>query len=248
MNQDNFPAFYFRDSGFPSPLVYPSHTQFANLVSSSSKLGLRNGMVFAMPVPESAELNHRFQSDIREAILDADRKGIKGKLITPYLLQKLNEVTRGETLKTNIALVLNNAKHGCKIALELERIEKRPLVLNGSISANRPLIIGATVNDITSRTASVALLNTSTPGTIVKSLGGVGRNIAEACHRTGGNPLFMSFSDKDTIREISKLGMDTSHIIEANGSASYNAIHDSDGELICAVAGLILVLIYRYED
>jgi pseudouridine-5'-phosphate glycosidase/pseudouridine kinase len=197
-------------------------------------------MVFAMPVPESAELDHKYQSDIKEAIREADRNGIMGKLITPYLLQRLNEVTRGETLKTNIALVLNNAKHGCEIALELERVEKRPLVLNGSL-ASRPLIIGATVSDITSRVsvgAGDAVLNTSSPGSIVKSLGGVGRNIAEACHRTGGNPLLLSYSDKDTIREMAELGIDTLCIQQVDGSATYNAIHDSEGELICAVAGL----------
>lgn len=249
--QENFPAFYFRNSGFPSPLVYSSHKEFAQLVHTSTKLGLSAGSVFAVPIPETDELAHRFQNDIKEAIEEARVQGIRGKFVTPFLLSRLNELSRGDTIKANVALVLNNARFvsqmfffslwlkGCKVALELERLESRPVSIPAT---SRPLIIGATVRDVTAKSEKSRgedCLHTSTTGRVTESLGGVGRNMAEACFRTGGNPLFLTYLGKAEQLELESIGLDTSlfQLSDRRKSSTYCAVHDADGELITAVAG-----------
>ena len=87
-------------------------------------------------------------------------------------------------------------------------------------------------------------LNTSCPGKIAESLGGVGRNVAEACFRTGGNPKFISVVGDDIsgnaiINHLSKIKMDVQAIKQIkHTTAKYNAMLDAKGNLITAVADM----------
>ena len=98
------------------------------------------------------------------------------------------------------------------------------------------MIIGGLVNDITSKinpTSEKQYLRDSFPGVITSSLGGVARNMAEACFRSGGDPKFVSTigNDVSLLNELEKIGMDTDGIsrVKHVGTATYNAILDPNG-------------------
>ncbi|QKS73195.1 pseudouridine-5'-phosphate glycosidase [Paenalkalicoccus suaedae] len=117
-----FPAFYNRDSGFGVDI----HATDAEAVASTMKvkwdLELDGGIVVANPVPEESELKKEYMDGILEqALREADEQGVKGKDTTPFLLARLKEISEGETLKTNIALVYHNAKVGAEIAVAYNR-------------------------------------------------------------------------------------------------------------------------------
>ena len=107
----------------------------------------------------------------------------------------------------DIALVKNNARIGSQIAKAYSALQKRGL------HTGRPLIIGGTVLDISAKyNSNTPFPSTSNPGQIHYSMGGVGRNVAEACFRTGGQPCFISVIGNDVagdgiLKELSSLGM-----------------------------------------
>jgi pseudouridine-5'-phosphate glycosidase len=79
-------------------------------------------MIFANPIPEKYSLDgDKMEKVIEEAVKDADEKGVKGKDLTPFLLAKIVELTGGESLEANIALIKNNAKVAAQISLALNK-------------------------------------------------------------------------------------------------------------------------------
>ena len=83
-------------------------------------LKLRGGMIIANPVPEEYALSMEYMNEmIEEAVRAAEKKGVKGKKLTPYLLNKIKELSGGKSLKANIELVKDNARVAAKIAREL---------------------------------------------------------------------------------------------------------------------------------
>lgn len=82
---------------------------------------MKSGLVIANPIPEKFALPKDYiDRVIEEALGEAEKAGIKGKALTPFLLNKIKELTGGKSLKANIELVKNNAHLGAKIALELK--------------------------------------------------------------------------------------------------------------------------------
>jgi pseudouridine-5'-phosphate glycosidase len=82
-------------------------------------LGIRGGLDIANPIPEADEIPaEQINAIIDQALRDMDAKGIKGKEATPFLLGRIVEITGGESLRANIALVKNNARLGAAIARE----------------------------------------------------------------------------------------------------------------------------------
>ncbi|KAL1932968.1 hypothetical protein VTP01DRAFT_8646 [Rhizomucor pusillus] len=118
-----FPAFYTPDSGFDSPMKVESPVEGAKLIAANHKLQLNSGMVFAVPIPkEDAADAESIQKAISDAVAEARSKGIFGKEETPYLLKRIAEMTKGQSLDANIALVKNNAKFGARLAVELAKL------------------------------------------------------------------------------------------------------------------------------
>ena len=118
--QDQLPAFWSRKSTLKSPLRAESAGQIAQAHLMRSALGLPGGQLVANPIPRDAEIpQSEITPIITRATQDADTHGIGGKDLTPYLLQRIFELTEGRSLEANIALVLNNAKLGAQIAQEL---------------------------------------------------------------------------------------------------------------------------------
>ena len=118
--QDQLPAFWSRKSTLKSPLRADAADQIAQAHLTRAALGLPGGQLVANPIPVDAEIpQSEITPIIARATQDADTHGIGGKDLTPYLLQRIFELTEGRSLEANIALVLNNAKLGAQIAQEL---------------------------------------------------------------------------------------------------------------------------------
>lgn len=114
---DEFPAFFSRVSGFKAPMRADSPEEIAAMMRIKWDLGISGGLNIANPVPEGEEIPaERISAIIEQALTDMDALGVTGKDATPYLLGRIVEISGGDSLKTNIALVKNNAHLGAKIA------------------------------------------------------------------------------------------------------------------------------------
>jgi len=117
---EELPAFYCRESGLKVDYVVDSAVEAAKIIGAMQDLKLRGGMIIANPVPEEYALSMEYMNEmIEEAVRAAEKEGIKGKRLTPYLLNKIKELTEGKSLQANIELVKDNARVGAKIAHEL---------------------------------------------------------------------------------------------------------------------------------
>jgi pseudouridine-5'-phosphate glycosidase len=114
---DEFPAFYSRSSGHGVDFRLDTPEEVASLIQTKWELGLYGGVIIANPVPVEDEIE---ESQIGEAIANAlgqaKSMNIKGKDVTPFLLNKVKELTGGASLTTNIALIKHNAEVGARIA------------------------------------------------------------------------------------------------------------------------------------
>ncbi len=119
VGSDDFPSFYSRSSGFGSPLRMDGTAEVARAMKAKWDLGLAGGLVIANPIPADEEIPEaEIGALIATAVAEADTKGITGAAITPYLLGRIVELSGGESLRANIALVKNNARLGAAIAAE----------------------------------------------------------------------------------------------------------------------------------
>ncbi|MDR7869539.1 MAG: pseudouridine-5'-phosphate glycosidase [Tissierellaceae bacterium] len=121
---NEMPAFYTRKSGFGVDYRIDDVTELALAIKSKWDLGLNGGLVIANPIPEEYQMDYDIiTKSIEDALVEAEEKGIKGKDSTPFLLAKVKDITKGESLDANIQLVYNNAKLGAKLAVELSNIK-----------------------------------------------------------------------------------------------------------------------------
>ena len=117
------PAFYTRTSGLKVDYEIKDYEDAARIVKAKRDFGLHGGVLITNPIPEEysydpAEIN----KVIDEAIVEMDKKGIKGKECTPFLLAKIAEMTGGKSLEANIQLVFNNAAVGTEIACAYSKL------------------------------------------------------------------------------------------------------------------------------
>ena len=121
VGQDALPAFWSRDSGLPSPLRLDDAASIAAFMAAREELGLKGGMLVANPVPAADEIPaDEMRVHIEQATEDALKAGIRAKAVTPFVLGRMLELTGGRSLKTNIALVRNNARLAGEIAVALQ--------------------------------------------------------------------------------------------------------------------------------
>ncbi len=115
---DAFPAFWSRESGLAAPLRLDEPAQIAALIRARQALALDGGMLIANPVPREFEIRpDEIAAHIATAVADATARGIIGKNVTPFLLERLAALTDGRSLATNIALIKNNAALAAEIAV-----------------------------------------------------------------------------------------------------------------------------------
>lgn len=117
---DELPAFYSRESGIKLTLRLDTPKAIANMIKAQEKLSIQTGILVANPISTDAEIKKEVMDTyIKAALKAAEKNDIKGKALTPFLLETLKDMTKGASLKANLALVYNNAKLGARISLSL---------------------------------------------------------------------------------------------------------------------------------
>jgi pseudouridylate synthase len=116
--QNEFPSFYSSKSGYTSPLRLDTTAEIANLLQTKWAIGLQGTVLIANPVPSQYEVpNEIIEAHIQQALAAAATQKIVGKEVTPFILKYIANNTNGESLETNIALILNNAALGAQLAV-----------------------------------------------------------------------------------------------------------------------------------
>ncbi len=117
---EHFPAFYSRDSGLPVDARADEPGAVAKICAHHWGLGLQSGLIVANPVPAELALDPAVaEAAIGQALAEAAAQGKKGKDITPFLLKRIAEVTHGDSLASNTALIRNNAELAAQVAVAL---------------------------------------------------------------------------------------------------------------------------------
>jgi len=116
---DEFPAFYTRQSGFRVDLRLDSPAECARLLALKWRSGLEGGVLVANPVPEEYAMERELvEAAVEEAVAEAEREGVRGKELTPFLLARIKDITEGRSLAANTELVFSNARLASAIAKE----------------------------------------------------------------------------------------------------------------------------------
>lgn len=117
---DTLPAFYTRDSGLAIDVRVDTTEDAAKIIHAAHQLEVKHGILIAVPVPEDDALANKIaERAIQLATEEAEKQGIHGKEITPFVLGRVVELTEGQSMKANRALLVNNARVAAEIAKAL---------------------------------------------------------------------------------------------------------------------------------
>jgi pseudouridylate synthase len=117
---NEFPAFYRRFSGLPVDGRMDTVEELAGAVRAHFALALGTGVLVANPIPASDELAAEiYDRALETALSDAEREGIRGRGVTPFLLERLRALSGGESVRANLALLINNARVAAQLARAL---------------------------------------------------------------------------------------------------------------------------------
>jgi pseudouridine-5'-phosphate glycosidase len=126
LGTQEFPAFYSRTSGIGLSLHLPTTSAIAAVIHEKKRMNLRGGILVANPIPAEYEIPAtEIEPFIQKALSDAEKQGVNGKELTPFLLKTLNSVTAGRSQQANEQLVLNNAVVAARIAVDLAAIRRK---------------------------------------------------------------------------------------------------------------------------
>ena len=119
---DDFPAFYTRESGLPVDSRVETPQEVAKIALQSWEAGLRSAILLVVPPPaESAMSSEKMEIAIQEALSQAEAQGISGGATTPFLLDRVSQLTKGESLQANLALLRNNARVAGQVAAAMSQ-------------------------------------------------------------------------------------------------------------------------------
>ncbi|KAJ7954731.1 Pseudouridine-5'-phosphate glycosidase [Quillaja saponaria] len=122
---NDFPAFFTETSGFKVPCRVDTPEDCARLIDANIKLKLGSGVLISVPIPkEHSASGSIIESSIQRALKEARHRSITGNAETPFLLARVNELTGGASLASNIALVKNNALVGAKVSVALSQLRE----------------------------------------------------------------------------------------------------------------------------
>jgi pseudouridylate synthase len=117
---DEFPAFYRRSSGLPVDRRMDTREELASAVRAHFALGLGTGVLVANPIPVADELPaESYERALATALADAERQQVRGRDVTPFLLERLRALSAGESVRANLALLRNNARVAAQLATAL---------------------------------------------------------------------------------------------------------------------------------
>ncbi|KAF7347872.1 Indigoidine synthase A-like protein [Mycena venus] len=266
-NTKDFPAFFSPRSGFQTPWNTNDPAMAARMLHAQWQLGMDNGALIAVPIPEEyAEKGEIIQQAVNQAVLESEQNGMskRGKDVTPWLLSRVAELTKHDSIDSNIALLKNTALIGGKIAAQYQLLANQTesagktypatsALKNKESNVSSPgpakvLVVGSAALDISAQTEDMAGtvgLHSTSPGTVNMGLGGVARNIAEACHRMGTPALLVAGLGADTwgrllYDETKAIGMRTDGFIHPSNerTAVCNLFLDGSGNLVGGVADM----------
>jgi len=125
---DEFPAFYSRESGLNASVRCNSPEEIVEFAMAHWEAGLQSAVLVANPVPAAEAIpKSEMEPHIERANREAHEAGIRSKEVTPFLLQRINELTGGKSMQANLALLLNNARLAAQIAKSLRASERRKI-------------------------------------------------------------------------------------------------------------------------
>jgi pseudouridine-5'-phosphate glycosidase len=117
---DEFPAFYSRSSGLKTSARADTPEQVAEIAQAHWGTGMQSAILVTVPPPESSALPLELvESAIQQALAEAQAQQVRGQAVTPFLLQRVSELTQGSSLRANLDLLKNNARLAAEISLKL---------------------------------------------------------------------------------------------------------------------------------
>ncbi|GJQ51337.1 MAG: pseudouridine-5'-phosphate glycosidase [Anaerolineaceae bacterium] len=123
---EEFPAFFSRESGLEVSANVDTSEDLVEFAKAHWNTGLQSAVLVANPIPANAAIaKSKMDPIIKQASQEAQEEGIHGKAVTPFLLQRINELTDGESMRANLALLLNNARLAARIAQAWRAYERR---------------------------------------------------------------------------------------------------------------------------
>ncbi|KAJ7786260.1 indigoidine synthase A-like protein [Mycena metata] len=266
-NTKEFPAFFSPRSGYETPWNVNDPVTAAKMLFSQWQLGFEGGALIAAPIPdEYAEKGEAIQRAVSQAVRESEENGMskRGKDVTPWLLSRVAELTKSDSIESNIALLENCALIVGWVQILFVQTSNRATKTYASVGTSPPaeeinasipppesakvLVVGSAALDITARAEDMVNavgLHSTSSGTVTLGLGGVARNIAEACHRMGEPALLVAPVGEDTwgrllIDETKAIGMRTDGFIQRSTerTAVCNLFLDGGGSLIGGVADM----------
>lgn len=121
---DELAAFYTATSHLPLQVRVDEVSELAGIVLAKREFGLGGGVLVSNPIPQEHSLDEATLSRaLEEALLELESHRVRGKAITPFLLERIRLATGGRSLEANVALILNNARLGAELALEIARMK-----------------------------------------------------------------------------------------------------------------------------
>ncbi|KAK6760885.1 hypothetical protein RB195_022088 [Necator americanus] len=238
-------------------------------METSKELGLCGGTILACPIPKEFQLDgNKIEDVVQMALKESKEKGILSKDVTPFVLGRVNEMTSGVSMRTNIALLKNNARIGGQLASSLAKQKQSRIVLaipseeQNAKPSKRPkiVIIGATIVDFESLTEEeVKNDGASYAGRVTKRCGGVGRNHADALTSLGCDVSFVSVVGNDDngkyfLDQCSHMDCSRVEMVEDLPTAVYTSVNvrgevqfgiSSIGEIVSRISP---EMILRNED
>ena len=122
---DKFPAFYSRDSGLDLDLTLNNPAEIAEFADAHWSVGMQSAILVANPIsPRDAIPRAEIEPHIEKALSEAKEKGIHGKDVTPFLLERITALTQGKSMQANLSLLLSNARLAAQIAKAIRSLER----------------------------------------------------------------------------------------------------------------------------
>jgi pseudouridine kinase len=217
-------------------------------------------------VPNHDPAGEHVEDAIQGALREARERDLRGPAVTPFVLRRVAETTSGDSLRSNMALVENNARVGAEIAVAIAEIARERKERAGKDSVDwsfgsgksgrppaspprgsRVVVLGGIVADVVAKPRGELILGTSNPADCIESDGGVGRNIAEVLGRLGDSPVLCSAVGNDSRGRamLERLQRDCGvrvegsvRVLDRANTASYVAVMKDDGDLHVACADM----------
>ncbi|PAV58386.1 hypothetical protein WR25_23929 isoform C [Diploscapter pachys] len=202
-----FPGFFTAETQYKGQLNTENLEEVAKIIESSSDLGLHAGTILACPIPNELQVDGDFiEKIIKDALEESKAKRIISQQVTPFILKRVNELSEGKSMKTNIELLKNNAKIASKLAKLLvgPRFHAAKQSEANGNDKRRPkvTVIGATILDYEAVTNEhVQNDGGSYAGKMEQRCGGVARNHADALTRLGCDVTLLSAIGNDALGE-----------------------------------------------